>query len=104
MDKIQVLERVYREPKLIDFNDSTLIEIKTCIESLIEKYGNNAILNIEYDQIEYYREETDEEYETRLKQHKKNIEKQEKEKLKKEQKERELYETLKKKYESTGEN
>lgn len=82
----------------------TLEEIKRKVEELIEEYGEKAELFFDSDSIisetlAYSREETDKEYEKRLKDEQKEKNKKRLEIAKKEEKERREYERLKVKFE-----
>lgn len=87
----------------IDF-EGRLVYLRDYISGLIEKYGESAYVEVEYDyentdyRVKYEREETDREYTSRLKREEKE-ERQKKAALKKkEEKERKEFERLKKKY------
>lgn len=93
----------------------TLADAKKQMDAYVEKYGPDALVvmnGYDYDSelsVRFERDETDKEYENRLKNHEKQLKKQQEAKIKKmermkvdlersKQLERELYEQLKKKY------
>ena len=84
--------------------EGRLTWLREYVENLIEKYGESAYVEIEYDYenidyvVRYEREETDKEYTKRLKEEEKRKAAQLLQQQKKEEKERKEFERLKKKF------
>lgn len=82
----------------------SLNSVLECVERLIDKYGEGARVDFDSgynnisEMITYEREETDREYQNRLKKEEHDKTKSDKAKVKKEADERKEYERLKKKY------
>lgn len=95
-----IKDRTYTD--ILEYNK--LGDIKLALDELIEHYGKDAELDIDSGHssldvnLDFWREETDKEYEKRIQKEAKDKQTMKEKALEKEQKERHEYERLKKKY------